>query len=147
MEFGSLGLGLSSQSASSQTGASGTGQAAAAGSNPENTVTPVADGESLQNDRQQDQLGRDNTDTLGSARQTGRDADDLSITGRRTTLNFDSEQNRIFLQVIDADTEEVIEQIPSDQFVKMVRQALGTERNSEPSEDDTLSPNRTELAD
>lgn len=123
MEFGSLGPGLPPQSASNQTGASSLGQTATIDTNPENTVTPVANGEALQSDRREDQFGRDDTQSP-SGQQATRAPADLSILGFRTTLNFDSEQNRIFLQIVNTDTDEVIEQIPSDQLVEFVRNAL-----------------------
>ena len=145
MEFGSLGLGFPPQSASNQTGASGLGQTATIDTNPENTVTPVANGEALQNDRRQDQLGRDDTQSLRSDQQATRAPEDLSLLGFRTTLNFDSEQNRIFLQIVNTDTEEVIEQIPSDQLVEFVRNALDSGQDNETSESGA-PPAKTVLA-
>lgn len=129
MEFGSLGL--PSQSASNQVGTSSLAQSGTQGTNPENTVPPVDSGGASQNDRRQDLLGQDQAGTGGDTDE--RSPDDLQLTSRRTTLNFDSEQNRIFLEVVDSNTDEVIERIPSDQLVELVQQVLGSE--SEPEND------------
>ncbi|MDD9907153.1 MAG: flagellar protein FlaG [Rhodospirillaceae bacterium] len=127
MEFGSLGL--PAQSTTNQTGASGPAQSATLDTNPENTVTPVDSGGASQNDRRQDLLGQDQSGARGDSEE--RSPDDLQLTSRRTTLNFDSEQNRIFLEVVDSNTEEVIERIPSDQLVELVQQVLGSESEVE----------------
>ena len=141
MEFGSLGLGPSSQSASNQTGTSSQAPTATLDTNPENTVTPIDSSGASQNDRQQDLLGQDETAAGSGNESSVRLPDDIQASSRRTTLNFDSEQNRIFLEVVDAETDEVIEQIPSDQLVKLVQQVLGTDssRESSGSEDEASS--------
>ena len=144
MEFGSLGLGLPPQSASNPSGASSLGQTATIDTNPENTVTPVANGEALQSDRRQDQFGRDDTQSRAGQQAAGAPAD-LSILGFRTTLNFDSEQNRIFLQIVNTETDEVIEQIPSDQLVEFVRNALDSGQKNATSEN-SVPKARTGLA-
>lgn len=131
MEFGSLGLGLPSQSASNQTGTTGLAQSATLGANPENAVTPVGAGDGAGGDRRQDTLGQDQSGARNSPA-----PDDLQLTSRRTTLNFDSEQNRIFLEVVDSNTEEVIERIPSDQLVELVQQVLGSGVDRAASTDD-----------
>lgn len=139
MEFGSLGL--PSQSASNQAGSSSLAQSGTQGTNPENTVPPVDSGGATQNDRRQDLLGQDQAGTGGDTE--ARSADDLQLTSRRTTLNFDSEQNRIFLEVVDSNTDEVIERIPSDQLVELVQQVLGSESESQ-SENDTTTAQDTD---
>ena len=123
MEFGSLGLGFPSQSALNQTGTTGAAQTATLQTNPETTVTPVDSGGASQNDRRRDTLGQNDT-ALGSREDSS--PEDLRLSSRRTTINFDSEQNRIFLEVVDTNTDEVIEQIPSDQLVEQVRKMLET---------------------
>ena len=146
MEFGSLGLGLKSQSASNQTGVSSLAQTATSGANPENTVTPVDDGGASQNDRRQDVLGgEDRTQTGSRGGETANAPDDLQLTSRRTTLNFDSEQNRIFLEIVDTTTDEVIEQIPSDRLVQFVEQALNPATAPDTGQNEEESP-RTEIA-
>jgi hypothetical protein len=142
MEFGSLGL--PSQSASNQTGASSLTQSGAQGTNPENTVPPVDSGGASQNDRRQDLLGQDQAGTGGDSETNS--PEDLQVTSRRTTLNFDSEQNRIFLEVVDSNTEEVIERIPSDQLVKLVQQVLGSESESQSENDDTTTEDTDPVA-
>ncbi len=139
MEFGSLGLGSQSQSASNQTGTSSSVQTPTNGTNPENTVTPVESGTASLNDRRQDLLGQDDPQASQENGEAPDAAEDLQLTSRRTTLNFDSEQNRIFLEVVDTSTEEVIEQIPSDKFVEFVANALdtGEDSNLEENEDNS----------
>lgn len=141
MEFGSLGLGSQSQSASNQSGASSLAATTTLDATSEQAVSPVDSGGAAQNDQQQDLLGRD----TGGGNRPSASPDDLQLTSRRTTLNFDSEQNRIFLEVVDTTTDEVIEQIPSDQFVKFVDRALnpGGDSSEESAEEST---ERTELA-
>lgn len=131
MEFGSLGPGSPSQSTSNKTGAPNLAQTATLDTNPENTVTPVDNGGASQNDRRQDLLGQDQATAGGRSETDTRSPDDLQLTSRRTTLNFDSEQNRIFLEVVDSNTDEVIERIPSDQLVELVQQLLASESETE----------------
>ncbi|NKB56766.1 MAG: hypothetical protein GKS00_10565 [Alphaproteobacteria bacterium] len=142
MEFGSLGLGSQSQSASNQLGASSLAATTTPEANTEQAVTPVDSGGAAQNDQQQDLLGRD---TSGGNNRPSASPDDLQLTSRRTTLNFDSEQNRIFLEVVDTTTDEVIEQISSDQFVKFVDQALNPGGDSGTENEDEAGQS-TELA-
>jgi len=140
MEFGSLGPGSPSQSASNQTGTSNLASTGTLDTNPENTVTPVDSGGASQNDRRQDLLGQDQS---GADGQAARSPEDLQLTSRRTTLNFDSEQNRIFLEVVDSNTEEVIERIPSDQLVELVKQVLDSESESQSESSGDTEPNTT----
>ncbi len=139
MEFGSLGLGTQSQPASNQTGVVSLAQTSTLATNPENAVTPVDDGSAAQNDRRQDSLGQDDASRGNSDSQQASAPEDLQLTSRRTTLNFDSEQNRIFLEVVDSTTEEVIEQIPSEKFVEFVANALESEEDSSAQESDERS--------
>jgi len=153
MEFGSLGLGsqTQSQTVSSQPGGSSTPAGSAAGAtqsasletNPENVVNAAADSGAAKGDRRQDLLGRAASDTANPARGANSDpgtdaraanaaADETASrqvsdpvqAGRKTTLNFDSELNRVFLEIVNTKTGEVIEQIPSKEQVKLVARAL-----------------------
>jgi len=145
MEFGSLGLGLQSQSASNQTGVSSLAQTSTLGTNPENAVTPIENGDSAQNDRRQDLLGGQDSAAGTRGESVAKVSEDLQLTSRRTTLNFDSEQNRIFLEIVDTTTDEVIEQIPSDQLVELVQKALDT-GNKSGAKDGEAAARTTELA-
>ena len=145
MEFGSLGLGPPSQPASNQTGGSGQGPTATLDTNPENTVTPVDSAAASQNDRQQDLLGKDELAAGSRGETPDFSPEELQLTSRRTTLNFDSEQNRIFLEIVDTTTEEVIERIPSEGLVKFVQQALDNDDANE-IEDTDESSQQSELA-
>lgn len=144
MEFGSLGLGTQSQSAANQPGASSLTATAALEGSSEQAVKPVDSGGASQNDQQKDLLGRDSSGG-NSNTPSSESPDDLQLTSRRTTLNFDSEQNRIFLEVVDTTTDEVIERIPSDQFVKFVAKALNRSGDSS-AESTNETEQQTELA-
>ena len=93
--------------------------------NPENVVTPPAKAEPAPEDRRRDVLGQQAEDgAQGLSRRTDlSDGEPAGLT-RRTTLNFDSEQNRVFLEVIDKKTDEVIQRIPSENFVNFVASVL-----------------------
>jgi uncharacterized FlaG/YvyC family protein len=144
MEFGSLGLSSSQgQSQSAQPNQTPATDAGAIQSNPENVVTPPAQAEPAPEDRRQDVLGRQAEDEQQG--ETGRSSslsDTQSGLTRRTTLNFDSEQNRVFLEVVDQKTDEVIQRIPSENFVKFVSSVL-----DEPTETDTSTPDEPGAAD
>lgn len=179
MEFGSLGLGSQTQpqTVSSQPGGSsppagstaGATQSASLETNPENVVNAAADSGAAKGDRRQDLLGRTASDTANPARgadsgpgtdartaadeTASRQASDPVQAGRKTTLNFDSELNRVFLEIVNTRTEEVIEQIPSKEQVKLVARALArpdqppaTESNPSGSSTTQNSPPRNDPA-
>ena len=55
------------------------------------------------------------------------------MSGRRTQINFDAELNRVFLQIVDTRTEEVVETIPTEELVRqMQEQAAPPEQAKEP---------------
>ena len=148
MEFGSLGLGYQSQLATGQANTSSPGQTGASNVNPQQAVVPVDSSASGKNDRRQDLLGREQP-PVGDNSESSSDAPaELQLTSRRTTLNFDSEQNRIFLEVVDTTTDEVIEQIPSEKFVEFVDRALnpGGSSAAEEEESEDAETARAELA-
>lgn len=148
MEFGSLGLGTQSQLATGQTNASSPGQTGSSDVNPQQAVVPVDSIAGGQNDRRQDLLGREQPPAGESSERSSDTPDELQATSRRTTLNFDSEQNRIFLEVVDTTTDEVIEQIPSEKFVEFVDRALnpGGSSAAEEEESENAETARAELA-
>ena len=124
MEFGSLGLNApQGQQQSSQTAPAADN--ATLQKNPENVVTPTQQGDRSSEDRRQDVLGRQNEDDLQNRpTRSNESGNGQSVLSRRTTLSFDSEQNRVFLEVIDQETNEVIERIPSEKFLEFVSKIL-----------------------
>lgn len=137
MEFGSLGLGTQSQVATGQANASSLGQTGASDVNPQQAVVPVDSSAGGKNDRRQDLLGREQRPAGESSERSSDAPVELKLTSRRTTLNFDSEQNRIFLEVVDTTTDEVIEQIPSEKFVEFVERALNPGGSSAVEEEES----------
>ncbi len=92
-------------------------------SNPSNVVTATAKSEGSRNARRDDTSGRAAQEVASSARQA---VDSLRLTNRRTQIGFNSELNRVFLEVINAKTDEVVERIPSEQLVRFVAEQLAT---------------------
>jgi len=80
--------------------------------NPENVVTPSSQNDAAENDLRRDGTEQD-SDKSATAENQQAAATNEPLTSRRTTLNFDSEQNRVFLEIVDPATEEVVERIPS----------------------------------
>ena len=113
MEFGTLGLGT--PAVNSQSGGANPAQTATLETNPENVVTP-----STQNDAAENDLRRDGAPTADNQPRTPTDE---PASGRRTTLVFDSEQNRVFLAVVDTETNKVIERIPSEKLAALNEKA------------------------
>ena len=58
---------------------------------------------------------------LQSAKQV---LDSLQFSSRRTQVGFNNELNKVFLEIVDTRTDKVIEQIPSEEFVRLVREQL-----------------------
>ena len=119
MEFGSLGLALPSQQSAALAAAAPS--AGTVQGTPGTVVTPPADSAESRPDRRDDRLGRNTSDRREEpSRATAEDRP----TNRRTTLNFDVEQNRVFLEVVDTATDEVVERIPSEVLVEFIARAL-----------------------
>jgi uncharacterized FlaG/YvyC family protein len=124
MEFGSLGLNAP-QGQQQNTQTAPVADNATLQTNPENVVTPPKQGDPSAEDRRQDVLGRQSEDGLQDQPARGNSTDaGVGALSRRTTLNFDSEQNRVFLEVIDGETDEVIQRIPSEKFLEFVSAVL-----------------------
>jgi|GEM_PF-6938513 len=123
MEFGSLGLGTQSQTTVVQSSAASAPQSATLSTNPEYVVTSSA-----QTGRPENELRRENggrrAERDASTESANQAPDEFKPTSRRTTLNFDSEQNRVFLEVIDTVTEKVIERIPSETLVALIKETV-----------------------
>ncbi|HAT35107.1 MAG TPA: hypothetical protein DCS82_05285 [Rhodospirillaceae bacterium] len=71
-------------------------------------------------DRQQDRLGAE----FEQAVNVQEAIKDLQLTGRRTQINFNSELNRVFLQVVDTRTDEVVETIPPEALVRQLKEQV-----------------------
>ena len=50
--------------------------------------------------------------------------DSLKFSSRRTQVGFNNELNKVFLEVVDTRTDQVVEQIPSEEFVRFVSEQL-----------------------
>ena len=66
-------------------------------------------------------LARQQQPELQSAQQV---LDSLRFSSRRTQVGFNSELNKVFLEIVDTRTDKVIEQIPSKELVKFVSERL-----------------------
>jgi len=143
MEFGSLGLGTQSQTVTNQSITASPPQSATLELNPKYVVTSAA-----ATGRPENELRRDNTnqrkENTPPARDERRAPEELQLSSRRTTLNFDSEQNRVFLEVIDRATEEVIERLPSDTLVALIKETVQPLEASSP--DNTGAAGRTDTS-
>jgi uncharacterized FlaG/YvyC family protein len=97
-------------------------------SNPESVVSQSGESAGPKNDsdrsleRDSDRgLARQKQPELKSAQQA---LDSLKFSSRRTQVGFNNELNKVFLEVVDTRTDQVIEQIPSEKFVKFVSEQL-----------------------
>ena len=50
--------------------------------------------------------------------------DSLRFSSRKTQVGFNNELNKVFIEVVDTRTDTVVEQIPSEKFVKFVSEQL-----------------------
>lgn len=139
MEFGSLGLGTQSPAPNTQTVGANPARTATLETNPENVVTPSPQNDAAENDLRRDGTEQDSDKSATAENQQAAATNDPP-TSRRTTLNFDSEQNRVFLEIVDTATEEVVERIPSEKFVALVKEAVSRPR-------DIVSPETGETGD
>ncbi len=89
-------------------------------SNPATTVNVAAETGGTGGDRQQDRLGAQ----LEQAVNAQETLKDLQLTGRRTQINFNAELNRVFLQVVDTRTDEVVETIPPEELVRQLKEQV-----------------------
>ena len=80
-------------------------------------------------ERQQDRLGAQ----LAQVTNAQEVVKNLLVSGRRTQINFDAELNRVFLQIVDTRTEEVVETIPTEELVRQMKEQVAPpERAKEP---------------
>jgi uncharacterized FlaG/YvyC family protein len=88
--------------------------------NPATTVNVSAQPGATGGDRRQDQLGAQLEQAVG-VQETLKD---LQLTNRRTQINFNAELNKVFLQVVDTKTDEVIETIPPEELVRQLKEQV-----------------------
>jgi uncharacterized FlaG/YvyC family protein len=89
-------------------------------SNPDSVVSQSGQSSGPQNDSGRG-LARQEQPELQSAQQA---LDSLKFSSRRTQVGFNNELNKVFLEVVDTRTDQVVEQIPSEEFVKFVSEQL-----------------------
>ena len=107
-----------------QQGTASTADKAAAGStiqsNPSTVVTVTQETAEQRNERRDDKLGKLQDESV-TAQQA---IESLRLTNRRTQLDFNTELNTIFLQVVDTRTDEVVETIPPEELVRQLKKSI-----------------------
>ncbi|MBO6861803.1 MAG: flagellar protein FlaG [Alphaproteobacteria bacterium] len=84
---------------------------------PDNVVTAATENTET-NAREEDALRRQER----SQREQGVSAlQDLEIAGLRTRVGFDAEEDRVFLEILLPQTEEVIRRIPSENLIEFLQ--------------------------
>ena len=89
-------------------------------SNPDAVVSQPSESAGPGNDKGKG-LARQEQPELRSAQQA---LDSLKFSSRRTQVGFNNELNKVFLEVVDTRTDQVVEQIPSEEFVRFVSEQL-----------------------
>jgi uncharacterized FlaG/YvyC family protein len=87
---------------------------------PDNVVTVAGQTEGARNERRRDQSGRSEQNTEG----VGKTLEDLRLTSRRTKFEFNSDLNRVFLEVIDTKTDQVVDRIPPEELARLFQEQL-----------------------
>jgi uncharacterized FlaG/YvyC family protein len=77
---------------------------------PQETTSPSTE-------RRQDKLGKQQDESV-TAQQA---IESLRLTNRRTQLDFNTELNTVFLQIVDTRTEEVVDTIPPEELVRQLQ--------------------------
>lgn len=81
---------------------------------PDNVVSPSAESDGTRGDRGKDTLGQQQ-EQVATAQV---DLNNAQSSNRRTQLGFNSELNRVFLEVVDTKTDEIVETIPAEELVR-----------------------------
>ena len=89
-------------------------------SNPASVVSQSSSSSGPGNDNGSGLTGQEQPE-LKSAQQA---LDSLKFSSRRTQVGFNNELNKVFLEVVDTRTDQVVEQIPSEEFVRFVSEQL-----------------------
>ena len=108
------------QSGNSQATGSATTAVKTLQTNPDSVVRQSSQTAGSQNDSGRG-LAREEPRELKSAQQA---LDSLRFSSRKTQVGFDNELNRVFIEVVDTRTDQVVEQIPSEEFVRFVHEQL-----------------------
>ncbi len=82
-----------------------------------NAVPVVQESTSPSVERRQDKLGKQQDEAV-TAQQA---IESLRLTNRRTQLDFNTELNTVFLQIVDTRTEEIVETIPPEELVRQLQ--------------------------
>ena len=77
---------------------------------PQETTSPSTE-------RRQDKLGKQQDESVAGQQAIK----SLHFTNRRTQLDFNTELNTVFLQIVDTRTEEVVDTIPSEELVRQLQ--------------------------
>jgi uncharacterized FlaG/YvyC family protein len=88
--------------------------------NPANVVTVTPEAANEPTDRRQDKLGKPQEEVV-SAQQV---IDSLRLTNRRTQLEFNTELNTVFVEIVDTRTDEVVETIPPEELVRQLQASV-----------------------
>lgn len=76
---------------------------------PDNVVTALTDPDAL-SAREDDALRRDSRSSGGGLATI----DSLRVSGFKTRIDYDNERERVFLEIIEPKTEEILQRIPSE---------------------------------
>lgn len=97
--------------------------------NPGSVVTSTTNTGNTGPDRHHDTHGR-HVDERVSAQKT---LESLRLTSRRTQIEFNPELNRVFLQVVDTRTDEVVDSIPPEELVRQLKEQIEPRRVDQPA--------------
>ena len=118
-------------SSGSSSGSGGNSAVKTIQSSPDAVVTQVSESDGPQNESGNG-FSRQEQAELQGAQQA---LESLRFSSRKTQLGFNNELNKIFIEVVDTRTDTVVEQIPSEKFVKFVSEQL--EPTDRPAEEGT----------
>ena len=116
-------------SSGSSSGSGGNSAVKTIQSSPDAVVPQVSQSDGPQNESGNG-FSRQEQAELQGAQQA---LESLRFSSRKTQLGFNNELNKIFIEVVDTRTDTVVEQIPSEKFVKVVSELL--EPSEQPAEE------------
>ena len=88
--------------------------------NPSTVVTVTQETAEQRNERRDDKLGKQPDESV-TAQQA---IESLRLSNRRTQLDFNTELNTVFLQVVDTRTDEVVDTIPPEELVRQLKESI-----------------------
>ena len=94
---------------------------------PDNVVSPSAESDGTRGDRGKDTLGQQPEQVVTAQI----DLNSAQSSNRRTQLGFNSELNRVFLEVVDTKTDEIVETIPAEELVRFFSGLVESNETSE----------------